>query len=394
LDVHRSLVVATVLLEQADSRVVSHTREFGGFRRDRRALVEWLHSHSIELAVMESTGIYWKSVYAHLEMAGIAALVVNAHHVKQVPGRKTDVKDSEWLATLARFGLLRGSFIPPADLRELRLVSRYRQKLVHVLASEKNRLHKWLADAGIGLGAVVSDLNGVSAKAMLDGLLQGKSAEELAALARRRLKHKHQALVEALDCPLSSRHRLLIEMAREHIDYLERRVGELDAYVATAMKPYDWAWRLLQTLPGVDHISAAQILIETGVDMQQFGSAHRLASWAGLCPGNNESAGKRKSGKTRHGSPILRRLLCELANAAARTKSVFKAKYESLALRRGHKRAIVALAHKLLRTVFVLLSRRLPYRDGTIDYEAMSVARNAPRWIRALKKYGYWPQAT
>jgi len=226
---------------------------------------------------------------------------------------------------------------------------------------------------------------------MLDGLLQGKSAQELAGLARRRLKHKHQALIDALDCELSARHRLLIDMAREHIAYLEHQLAELDAYLIAAMKPYDWGWRLLQTLPGVDQISAAQILIETGLDMQQFGSAHRLASWAGFCPGNNESAGKRKSGKTRHGSPMLRRLLCELAHAASKTKSLFKAKYESLAVRRGGKRAIVALAHKLLRTVFILLSRRVPYRDATIDYEAMSVARNAPRWIHALKKYGYWP---
>jgi transposase len=392
LDVHRSVVVVTVLMEQEDGSVLQQTREFGAFKRDRRALVAWLQGHRVELAVMESTGIYWKSVYAHLEAAGIPALVVNARHVKQVPGRKTDVKDSEWLASLARFGLLRGSFIPPADLRELRLVSRYRQKLVGMLAGEKNRLHKWLDDAGIRLGTVVSDIHGVSAQAIVEGLLDGQPPEELVTHARGRLKAKREALVDSLEGELTERHRLVLQMARDHIRFLESRIAELDAYLLAAMKPYEWAFRLLQTLPGVDEVSAAQILIEIGVEMSRFGSAHRLASWAGLCPGNNESAGKRKSGKTRHGSPMLRRLLCELANAAARTKSVFRAKYESLVVRRGHKRTIIALAHKMLRTIFVLLSRQVAYHDASVDYEAMNVARNAPRWIRALKKYGYWPQ--
>jgi transposase len=392
LDVHRSVVVVTVLMEQEDGSVLQQTREFGAFKRDRRALVAWRQGHRVELAVMESTGIYWKSVYAHLEAAGIPALVVNARHVKQVPGRKTDVKDSEWLASLARFGLLRGSFIPPADLRELRLVSRYRQKLVGMLAGEKNRLHKWLDDAGIRLGTVVSDIHGVSAQAIVEGLLDGQPPEELVTHARGRLKAKREALVDSLEGELTERHRLVLQMARDHIRFLESRIAELDAYLLAAMKPYEWAFRLLQTLPGVDEVSAAQILIEIGVEMSRFGSAHRLASWAGLCPGNNESAGKRKSGKTRHGSPMLRRLLCELANAAARTKSVFRAKYESLVVRRGHKRTIIALAHKMLRTIFVLLSRQVAYHDASVDYEAMNVARNAPRWIRAPKKYGYWPQ--
>ena len=243
---------------------------------------------------MESTGIDFQSVYAHLEAAGIPALVVNARHVKQVPGRKTDVKDSEWLASLARFGLLRGSFIPPADLRELRLVSRYRQKLVGMLAGEKNRLHKWLDDAGIRLGTVVSDIHGVSAQVIVEGLLDGQSPEELVTHARGRLKAKREALVDSL---------VVLQMARDHIRFLESRIAELDAYLLAAMRPYEWAFRLLQTLPGVDEVSAAQILIEIGVEMSRFGSAHRLASWAGLCPGNNESAGKRKSGKTRHGTP-------------------------------------------------------------------------------------------
>lgn len=391
LDVHRMKHVVTVLIEEKDGTLTKVTRQFGGFKRDLRELIGWLGEHRVELVVMESTGIYWKSVYASLSAAGIPALVVNARHVKNVPGRKTDVADSEWLAQLARFGLMRGSFIPPKDLRELRLVSRYRRKLSGMLAGEKNRLHKLLDDAGIKLGGVVADIDGVSARRMVEGLIAGKSPGELATLGLGPLKDKREALEASMEGELSPRHRLILEAAYRHIRYLEDELAALDRYLIEAMQPYAWAWQLLQTLPGIDKISAAMILIEISDDLTRFGTADRLASWAGLCPGNHESAGKRKSGKTRHGNPIVRYLLCEVANAARRTKSVFRAKYDSLVLRRGHKKAIIALAHKLLRTIFFVLTRRQPYRDSGFDYEAASVAKNAPRWIRALKKFGYWP---
>jgi transposase len=391
LDVHRMKHVVTVLIEEKDGTLTKVTRQFGGFKRDLRELIGWLGEHRVELVVMESTGIYWKSVYASLSAAGIPALVVNARHVKNVPGPKTDVADSEWLAQLARFGLMRGSFIPPKDLRELRLVSRYRRKLSGMLAGEKNRLHKLLDDAGIKLGGVVADIDGVSARRTVEGLIAGKSPGELATLGLGPLKDKREALEASMEGELSPRHRLILEAAYRHIRYLEDELAALDRYLIEAMQPYAWAWQLLQTLPGIDKISAAMILIEISDDLTRFGTADRLASWAGLCPGNHESAGKRKSGKTRHGNPIVRYLLCEVANAARRTKSVFRAKYDSLVLRRGHKKAIIALAHKLLRTIFFVLTRRQPYRDSGFDYEAASVAKNAPRWIRALKKFGYWP---
>lgn len=391
LDVHRMKHVVTVLIEEKDGTLTKVTRQFGGFKRDLRELIGWLGEHRVERVVMESTGIYWKSVYASLSAAGIPALVVNARHVKNVPGRKTDVADSEWLAQLARFGLMRGSFIPPKDLRELRLVSRYRRKLSGMLAGEKNRLHKLLDDAGIKLGGVVADIDGVSARRMVEGLIAGKSPGELATLGLGPLKDKREALEASMEGELSPRHRLILEAAYRHIRYLEDELAALDRYLIEAMQPYAWAGQLLQTLPGIDKISAAMILIEISDDLTRFGTADRLASWAGLCPGNHESAGKRKSGKTRHGNPIVRYLLCEVANAARRTKSVFRAKYDSLVLRRGHKKAIIALAHKLVRTIFFVLTRRQPYRDSGFDYEAASVAKNAPRWIRALKKFGYWP---
>jgi transposase len=385
--------VATILIEQADGSVVKETREFGGFKRDLVDLVAWFATEGIENAVMESTGVYWKSVYAALEAAGIPALVVNARHARNVPGRKTDVADSEWLASLGRFGLLRGSFIAPKDLRELRLVSRYRTKVTRMLAAEKNRLHKVLDDAGIKLGGVVSDINGASARAMIAGLMAGEDPDELVRLAQGRLCSKREALRASLDGSLSARHRLILTRIGGHLRMLEAEIAVLDAELLAAMEPYAWAHRLLQTIPGLDEIAAAQVLIEIGEDMTRFGSAQRLASWAALCPGNDESAGKRRSGKTRKGSQMVRTLLVEVANSARRTKSAFRAKYEALVIRRGHKRTIVALAHKLLRTIFVVLSRREPYRDPGIDYEALTVAKNAPRWIKALKKFGYWPVA-
>ena len=321
LDVHRMLYVITVLIEQDDGSLSKHQQSFGGFQRDVRALVAWLQSLAVELVVMESTGIYWKSVYAALEKAAIPAHVVNARHVKNVPGRKTDLTDSEWLAQLGRFGLVRPSFIPSQDLRELRLVSRYRQKLGQTLASEKNRLHKLLDDAGIKLGAVVADIDGVSARAMIEGLIEGQPVEQLAGLAQGAMKKKHAVLVEALAGELSLRHRLVLRHIQTHIRYLEVELADLDRILIEAMQPYQDHWQLLQTLPGIDQISAAMILIEIGTDLTVFGSADRFASWAALCPGNHESAGKRKTGKTRKGNHAIRYLLCGRPTPPTRRKA-------------------------------------------------------------------------
>jgi transposase len=346
----------------------------------------------VQLVVMESTGIYWKSVYAHLENAGITAWVVNAHFIKHVPGRKTDMLDSEWLAVLARFGLVRGSFIPPKDLRELRLVSRYRRKLNSMCSRQINRLHKMLDDAGIKLGAVVSDIHGVSARAMVRGLIEGQSEAVLLSHARGALKRKTEELAASLDGDLSERHLFVLRHLSESIDALPRQLADIDAYLMRAMQPYAWAHRLLQTIPGIDATAAALILIEIGQDMARFGSPERLACWAALSPGNHESAGKRKSGRTRHGNNTIRFILCECANAARMTKSTLASKYRSLMVRKSHKKAIVAVAHKMIRLIYILLSRRQPYLDQTIDYAAMSAKKNAPRWIKQLKAIGKWPE--
>jgi len=392
LDVHQAQITACAIIEDADGTVRIEQRQFGGFKRDRRALADWAAALSPDEVVMESTGIYWKSPYAALEAVGIRAQVVNARHVKNVPGRKTDVGDAQWLATLARAGLLRGSFVPPAKLRELRLISRQRQKLVGQLASEKNRLHKVLTDGGVRLGVVVSDLHGQSARAMVKAIIDGQSPHEVLQLASRRLKASREEIFDALQGELTDSHRFVLDELMRHIEEIEARIARFDARLLDALTDERNALALLQTLPGVDLIGAAMLLVEIGTDMDVFGSADRLASWVGICPGNNESAGKRKSGRVRKGNPYVRRLLCEFAHAASRTQSVFQSKFQSLIVRRGHKRAIVALAHKLLRTIFFMLNRGQHYRDSATDYEALSVQRNAPRWIKALTKFGFIPR--
>lgn len=366
--------------------------QFGAFKRDRRALAQWAAALHPEEAVMESTGIYWKSPYAALEQVGIRAKVVNARHIKNVPGRKTDMADAVWLALLACAGLLRASFVPPTRLRELRLIARQRQNLVGQLASEKNRLHKVVTDAGIRLGVVVSDLHGQSARAMVQALIAGKSTVEVLAHASRRLKAPRAEIFEALQGDLSASHRFVLTELLAHVQELEARIARFDAQLLTGLASEHHALALLQTLPGADEIGAALLLVEIGTDMDAFGSADRLASWVGICPGNNESAGKRKSGRTRRGNRYVRRLLCEFAHAASRTQSVFKSKFQALLVRRGYKRAIIAIGHKLLRTIFYMLKRGAYYRDSTTDYEALSMQRNAPRWIKALTKFGYLPQ--
>ena len=393
LDVHQAQITACAIIEEGSGETRIERRQFGGFKRDRRELAAWAATLRPDEVVLESTGIYWKSPYAALEAAGIRATVVNARHVKQVPGRKTDIGDAQWLATLARAGLLRGSFVPPAKLRELRLIARQRQKLVGLLSSEKNRMHKVLTDAGVRLGVVVSDLHGQSARAMIKGILQGQAPNEVLALASRRLKASREVLHDALQGELTASHLFVLDELLRHIKELEARIARFDARLLHELASEHNALALLQTLPGVDTIGAAMLLVEIGSDMSVFGNPDRLASWVGLCPGNNESAGKRKSGRVRKGNPYVRRLLCEFAHAASRTKSAFHAKFQSLIVRRGHKRAIVALAHKMLRTIFFMLKRGDYYRDSATSYEQLSVQRNASRWIKALTRFGFIPAA-
>jgi transposase len=389
LDVHQAKITACAVVEHDDGRVEVIQREFGAFKRDRRALAQWALEVAPEVVVMESTGVYWKSPFAALEAVGIIAWVVNARHVKAVPGRKTDMADAQWLATLARAGLLRASFIPPLLMRQLRLVARQRQKLVGMCNAEKNRLLKVLVDAGIRINVVVADIHGAAARAMIKALIAGKPMHEV--LDRKgRLRASRDELFEALSTEqFSAVHRFVGEEILQHIEQIEQRVARLDKYLLEGLKGYEPQLRLLQTIPGIDVQGAAMLLVEIGADMSVFGSAERLASWVGICPGNNESAGKRKSGRIRRGNAWVRRLLCEFAQAAARTRCALKAKFEALAIRKGHKKSTVALAHKMLRTIYAMISSGRYYQDKTVDYEALSVARNAPRWMKMLRKHGF-----
>ena len=396
LDVHQAQITGCALIEHDDGTVTHERREFGGFKRDRKALAEWASNHNPQVVVMESTGIYWKSPYAALESVGIIAWVVNARHVKAVPGRKTDVADAQWLASLARAGLLRASFVAKADVRSLRHIARQRQKLGGMLASEKNRLHKLLTDAGVRLGVVVSDLHGQSARAMVKAIIAQKSVPEILNLASKRLKASRQEIFEALQAEeLTGAHRFVLTETMAHIEELEQRMERFDHELLRCLQEVGYAapLLLLQTLPGIDLMGAAMLLVEIGGDMSVFGSAQRLASWVGMCPGNNESAGKRQSGKTRKGNAWVRRLLCEFAQAAGRSRCAFKDKFQALKVRKGHKRSIVALGHKMLRTIYAMLSKKTHYVDKAVDYEALMVARNAPRWIQMLSKHGFMTQA-
>jgi len=389
LDVHQAKITACAVIEHDDGRVEVTKRDFGAFRRDRRALAEWALQIGPEVVVMESTGVYWKSPFAALEAVGIIAWVVNARHVKAVPGRKTDMADAQWLATLARAGLLRASFIPPARMRELRLVARQRQKLVGMCSAEKNRLHKVLVDAGIRINVLVNDIHGQSARAMVKALLQDRPLHEVLDL-KGRLRASRVELFEALSTEqLSATHRFVANEILQHIEQIEQRIALMDQYLLQGLQPWQAQLKLLQTIPGIDEQGAAMLLVEIGADMDAFGSAERLASWVGICPGNNESAGKRKSGRIRRGNAWVRRLLCEFAQAAARTRCAFKDKFQALAIRKGHKKSIVALAHKILRTVYAMLANGAHYQDRAVDYEALNVQRNAPRWIKMLRKHGF-----
>jgi transposase len=392
LDVHQAQITACAIIED-ENGVRVERRTFETFKRGLRALRDWCLAIAPDVVVMESTGIYWKSPHAWLERAGLACMVVNAHHVKNVPGHKTDVCDAEWLAMLARAGLLRPSFVPPEKLRRLRLVSRQRQKLVGMLAAEKNRLGKVLADAGVRLGVVVSDINGKSARAMTAALIAGATPEEALEFAGRRLQAPREEIAAALDGDITFEHAFVLRTIRKHIDDLQEMIRAFDAHLVAGLDSPEEknALALLQTIPGIDLIGAAMLLVEIGTTMALFAGPAHLASWAGLCPGNNRSAGKRKGERQRKGNTYVRRLLCEFVQSARKTQSMFQAKHKALAITKGFKRAIMACARKMLRVIWAMLSRNQPYRDATVDHEELSVRRNAPRWIRALKRYGYLP---
>jgi transposase len=391
LDVHKRTVVACLLTLGERGQPVREVRTFGTMAADLLQLREWLAAAGCTHAAMESTGVYWKPVYNALEGV-VELLVVNAQHVKMVPGRKTDVSDAEWLADLLRHGLLRGSFVPPAPQRELRELTRYRAVLVRERATEANRLQKTLEGANLKLGSVATDILGVSGRAILEAVAAGESeAAVLAGLARGRLREKRTELERALAGQVKPHHRLLIAEHLEHIGYLNEAIARVNREIEERLRPFEDTLARLQTVPGVGLRTAEVLMAEVGTDMSRFPSHRHLASWAGLCPGSNESAGKRKSGKTRKGSPWLRSALVEAAWAASHSKRTYlSAQYHRLAARRGGKRAVVAVAHTLLVIVYHLLNRGEAYTElGGNYFDERDRWQVERRLVRRLEALGY-----
>lgn len=391
LDVHQATLVACLLIYGAGRKVTKLIRTFGTTTRDLLALRAWLHSEGCTHVAMESTGVYWKPVYALLEGA-FEIVVANARHIKNVPGRKTDVKDAEWIADLLCHGLLRSSFVPPKPIRELRDLLRYRRKLVESRGAERNRLLKLLETANIKLSSVATDVFGASGQLMLEALLEGvQTPQQMAELAKGRLREKIPQLQLALEGRLEDHHRFLLRLQRRRLQQVEADLAELEKHISDKLQPYASQHTLLMEIPGVDRTVAATLIAELGVDMKVFGSAPRAACWTGICPGNDLSAGKRRSGHISQGNVHLKTALVEAASAAARAKGTYlREKFFRLKARRGYKRAAVAVAHKILIAAYHMLDTQVSYNDLGDAYLDKLSSKNLTRsLVQRLERLGY-----
>ncbi len=392
LDVHKKTVVACVITPGSDGQPQKTIRTFDTMTDDLLRLADWLAEQGVTHVAMESTGVYWKPLYNLLE-GTFELLLVNAQHIKQVPGRKTDVRDCEWIADLLRHGLLRGSFVPDREQRELRELTRYRISLVQERTAAANRLQKTLEGANIKLASVATDLLGLSGRAILTALVEGTTDPKvLADLAQGRLRAKLPALERALAGRVGVHQRFLLAQQLAHIDFLDEQIERLSAEIRERLRPVADAIERLDAIPGVGRQTAEVLIAELGTDMTRFPTSRHLASWAGLCPGNHESAGKRASGKTRKGSKWLRAVLVEAAQAAGRKKktpSYLTAQFQRLCVRRGKKKAAVAVAHSILCIVYHLLKDASQYTDlGATYFDERDRQHLQRRLIRRLEALG------
>lgn len=392
IDVHKETAVVTVRRRLDNGKVCQQTRTYGTMTEQVLELGDWLEAEGATHLAMESTGVYWKPLWNLLEER-FEILLVNAQHIKHVPGRKTDVKDSEWIAQLLQCGLLRGSFVPPSPQRDLRELTRQRRQLVHAKASIANRIQKVLEDANIKLGSVASDVLGASGRDMLRALIAGESDPvKLAELARRKLRAKIPALRLALRGRVTDHHRFLLGLLLDELTHLEGLIERLTARITEVLPaPFAEAIQQLATIPGIDVRAAENILAEIGVDMEAFPTAAHLASWTGICSGQRESAGKRQSGRTRKGNQWLRTTLVQVAWAASHTKhSYLSAQYRRLAGRRGKKRALVALGHTILVMIYHMLRKGTTYSELGADYfDRLDTERLTRTLVRRLERLGH-----
>jgi transposase len=385
--VHQKVVVACVRTPEG-----KETRTFKAMTRELMELADWLIAEGVTHIAMESTGVYWQPVYNLLEPLGLTLLVVNAHHIKTVPGRKTDMKDAEWIAKLLQHGLLRGSFIPDRSQRELRELTRHRRNLIQQRAQVVNRIQKVLEGANIKLSSVATSVVGASGRAMLEAIIRGiEDPQTLAALAKGRLRSKRLVLEEALRGLIGPHQRMLLQSHLRNIDFLEEEISRIDEEVTKRMCQVEDAVNRLDEIPGMGRRSAEEVLAEIGTDVLRFPDATHLASWAKICPGNNESAGKRKSGKIGHGNLWLRSTLVEAALAASHTRNTYlSAHYHRLASRRGSKRAIIALAHTILVIVYSLLRNGSSYQDLGVNYfDERDRTNTLRRSVSRIERLGY-----
>lgn len=391
LDVHKQNVVACVLHNRPDGKTAKETRTFSTMLPGLEALRDWLVEQGCSHAGMEATGVYWKPVYNVLE-SRLDLLVVNAEHIKAVPGRKTDVKDAEWIAELVRHGLVRSSFIPERDQRDLRELTRYRAALTEDRSRVVNRLQKALEGANIKLASVLSDIMGVSGQRILDALLAGETdTEAMADLAHWRVQTKRAALEQSLMGQLSSRLSFVVGQQLRQIRGLDEQIEACDAAVEQEMRPFDVEIARLDAIPGIARRGAENILAETGSDLSRWSTVAQFIAWSGLCPGNKASGGKRRRARTRKGNPWLKRALTEAAWAAGRTKnSYLGARFRQLSARIGLKRAIVAVGREILTIIYYLITRQRHYQDLGVDYlEERDRSAIQKRAVRQLEKLGY-----
>jgi transposase len=391
IDVHKARHQACLYRVSKDKEPEAIFLDFESFPDDLQRLCHWVLEENVDHVFMESTGSYWYSLYNALAGFEIPCSVVNPHHVKSLPGHKTDKGDAYRLAKVTCCGLVNSSYLPTPYFHKLRNLSKLSTSLTKEKSAWKNRLNKVLVENGIRLDLVCSDVHGVTARQILELLLEGKTPEEVTATIKNRLKASDEDIMRAIGGNLNIVGIKYVRRIYDEVLCREEKVAKANEELIEAAAEIMEYVDLLTTIPGVSELSAVKILAEIGTDMSRYGSSARLSSWAGLCPGNNESANKRKSGKTRKGNHRLRATMCECAQAAAKTTSQLHEKFQNLHFRRGYKKAIVGLAHKMLRIMYAMIKKKEVYRDDTVNYQEQMVKKNAPRWIKQLKKFGALP---